>query len=356
MRNLAARLALVASLLALTGAAANELPVLWPVPAFQFLDQDGAAFTERALQGRVWIADSIYTQCTAACPILTAQMKLLQRKLQGHAVEFLSFSVDPAHDRPEQLKAYAARWHADERHWRLVDTRDEKSLRAFVAGMHTDLSGSAASGIAHSESFVLIDAQGRVRGRYDSTSPEALQQLVLAAAALADTANPPAPALSENPQAGSVEQGRELFASIGCMGCHAQPQIAPPLQGLAGHAVRLHGGTTVTADDAYLRASILEPERDVVEGYLANMPSYRGQLSDAQIEGLLSYLRSIANEVPAAKGARVRAVDPVCRMAISGSDAGPHARYRGKTFYFCSDACRATFEKNPARFAKSPSP
>lgn len=324
-------------------AAPAQLPVLWKVPAFHFVDQDGAAFTDRELRGHVWVADFIYTQCTAACPLLTARMKLLARKLSDHPVAFLSFSVDPEHDRPAALKAYAARWHGDERHWRLLDTGNEQALHAFVDAMQTDLSRSGKDGpIAHSESFVLIDAAGQVRGRYDSTDPDALAQLVADAAALAPSTQARAPSASD---------GRELFASVGCMGCHGQHQVAPALEGVAGHQVMLYGGSKVTADDAYLRASIVDPARDVVDGYPSNMPSYRGELTDAQLDALIAYLHTLGSEA-AAGGKHVRATDPVCGMSIAGSDAGPHARYAGKTWYFCSESCRAKFEQAPARFAK----
>ena len=71
---------------------------------------------------------------------------------------------------------------------------------------------------------------------------------------------------------------------------------APELRGLYGRVVPLSDGSTVTADDNYLLDSILEPEKQVVRGFAPIMPSFRGQLSQDDLDALLAYLRS--GEVP----------------------------------------------------------
>ena len=282
------------------------LPVLWAVPAFDFVDQDGHRFTERELHGRVWIADYIYTTCTSACPILTAHMRMLQRKLDGHEVGFISFSVDPEHDTPVALKAYAARWHGDESRWRLLSTKGQGQLHAFANAMQTEITRSASPDdpLMHSERFVLIDDAGKVRGRYDSTSPEELQQLAVDAAALADVQRAPKTSLAL--QAGT---GRELADSLGCMACHASSKIAPPLEGLAGSMVELHDEAPAVADAAYLRESIIDPSARIVSGYLATMPSYKDHLSDTQVDALVAWLTSLGHAPRPAPEARTAEVE-----------------------------------------------
>ena len=93
--------------------AGAELPELWRVPGFSFRDQHGKSTTDRELLGHVWIADFIFTSCTTVCPMLSAQMVMLQRSLPHPELRFVSFSVDPAHDTPEVLQAYAQRWQGD---------------------------------------------------------------------------------------------------------------------------------------------------------------------------------------------------------------------------------------------------
>lgn len=134
----------------------------WKVPAFDYVDQDGHHITNRDLLGHPWIADFIYTQCTTACPVLTARMRLLQRRITDPAVRFVSFSVDPAHDTPSVLKAYAAKWHGDESRWRLLSTGDDANVHATAMGMRVAVehSGDPTNPILHTSRFILVDPAG----------------------------------------------------------------------------------------------------------------------------------------------------------------------------------------------------
>lgn len=89
--------------------------------------------------------------------------------------------------------------------------------------------------------------------------------------------------------------GRDLFTSYGCSGCHAPGSDvhAPNLAGLYGKPVQLAGGGSVTADDGYIRDSILLPRKDVVAGYQPIMPSFKGQVSEADILNLIAYIKSL---------------------------------------------------------------
>ena len=91
--------------------------------------------------------------------------------------------------------------------------------------------------------------------------------------------------ISAQPQtSGLAQQGEALFRSLGCSGCHARVSSihAPDLNGVFNSQVHLSDGRTVTADEAYMRDSILHPRRDVVAGFQPIMPSFKGQLSEAQ--------------------------------------------------------------------------
>jgi cytochrome c oxidase subunit 2 len=93
-----------------------------------------------------------------------------------------------------------------------------------------------------------------------------------------------------------AKQGAALFRSFGCSGCHAPNSAvhAPDLAGVYGRQVHLADGRTVTADEAYLRDSILLPKKDVVAGYAPIMPSFQGIVNDDQMIKLMAYLRSLA--------------------------------------------------------------
>ena len=89
------------------------------------------------------------------------------------------------------------------------------------------------------------------------------------------------------------DAGRQLFSEYGCITCHAAR--APTMAGLYGRIVQLEGGCTVTADENYLRESILYPSARMVRGYPPIMPSYRGQLTEEQVMQLVAYIKSLAD-------------------------------------------------------------
>ena len=92
-----------------------------------------------------------------------------------------------------------------------------------------------------------------------------------------------------------AHEGAKLFVSQGCSGCHAGSSNvhAPDLAGSLRPPVQLSDGRTVTADDAYIRDSILQPKRDIVAGFEPIMPSFTGLLDDGEIQSLTAYIRSL---------------------------------------------------------------
>jgi cytochrome c oxidase subunit 2 len=94
--------------------------------------------------------------------------------------------------------------------------------------------------------------------------------------------------------------GEQLFQSLGCVTCHVdapgRPARAPQLAGLYGSAVELAGGSSVTADDTYLRESILNPAAKLVAGWTPLMNPYQGQVTEEQISQLIAYIRSLEKQ------------------------------------------------------------
>lgn len=94
-----------------------------------------------------------------------------------------------------------------------------------------------------------------------------------------------------------VEAGRDLFENkLGCASCHAggPTQRGAKLEGIYGHDVKLVGGQTVTADDAYIRNSILNPSSQIVEGFQPIMPTFKGQVTEEQLVSLVAYIKSLS--------------------------------------------------------------
>lgn len=163
------------------------LPVLYNAPKFSLIDQDGKVATSDQLLGQPWIADFFFTTCASLCPAMSAHMADLQDKISPD-VKLVSFTVDPAHDTPSVLRQYAARYHAQPGRWIFL-TGDERAQDRVIAGMKVIFSPAIGdTPIQHDQRFILVDAQGRLRGVYDSLSAEDLQKLIHDANTLA--ANP----------------------------------------------------------------------------------------------------------------------------------------------------------------------
>jgi cytochrome c oxidase subunit 2 len=96
-----------------------------------------------------------------------------------------------------------------------------------------------------------------------------------------------------------VAQGKTLFTSLGCAGCHSidgTKLVGPTFKGLAGSKVTLTDGSTVTADDAYLLESIFDPDKTIVQGYTPGVMSgviKPGSVSQADAKALVAYIDSL---------------------------------------------------------------
>jgi cytochrome c oxidase subunit 2 len=104
-----------------------------------------------------------------------------------------------------------------------------------------------------------------------------------------------------------VLAGQKLFAERACITCHLSDGKgrAPSLNGVYGGQVRLADGSTATADDAYIRESILVPSAKIVAGYQPVMPAFQGQLTEEQTLDLIAYVKSLQAEPVPATGAGV---------------------------------------------------
>jgi cytochrome c oxidase subunit II len=91
------------------------------------------------------------------------------------------------------------------------------------------------------------------------------------------------------------EAGQQLFSDLACNTCH-RPDLkgrGPVLEGLFGSMVTLQSGEKVTADEAYIRESILLPAAKITAGYQPIMPTFQGQVSEEQLLALVEYVKSL---------------------------------------------------------------
>ncbi|MDA1336089.1 MAG: SCO family protein [Bacteroidetes bacterium] len=165
------------------------LPILGPeehvIPAFSLIDSDSIEFSHRDCQNTIRIVDFFFTRCPTICPIMSSQMARMQSELselelQGDVL-LLSHSVDPAHDRPSILQGYGNRLGQDAALWKLLtgekeDIYDLAKNGYFMTAIESD---TAQGGIFHSDLFALVDRRGRIRGYYDGTDTEEVNQLLI---------------------------------------------------------------------------------------------------------------------------------------------------------------------------------
>ena len=165
------------------------LPVLGAVPGFTLTERSGASIGTADLAGHVWVADFVFPRCPDFCPVLTARMAGLQKAIPPgtEPVRLVSFTVDPAHDTPEVLRIYATRAGAADSWLFLTGPRDALSalLRDGFKVAYAD-DGPPTAPITHSDRFVLVDRQLRIRGYYHATEPADVARLARDAAVLRD--------------------------------------------------------------------------------------------------------------------------------------------------------------------------
>ncbi|MCB9770440.1 MAG: SCO family protein [Candidatus Omnitrophica bacterium] len=199
----------------------GEIPVYGKVPPTTFIDTSGEEFSTTDLEGKVWALSLIFTHCAASCPRMTSQFARFQEMVTDPNIHLVSISVDPARDTPERMKEYAdlagadlSRWHfltgdlntvvdLAENHLKIgsgqanedlsshpSDASPEAQLEETMDEFMADeweaidtppkMGGDVQTGdyqILHSDRFVLIDQQGRIRGYYAGLEDEGLENL-----------------------------------------------------------------------------------------------------------------------------------------------------------------------------------
>jgi protein SCO1/2 len=148
---------------------------------FSLTNQNGKNITQQDYTGKIYIADFFFTTCPTICPIMTKNMADIQERIrQDTDVLLLSHSVTPTIDSVAQLKKYAIEKGILDAKWNLV-TGDKKQIyelaRKSYLAVKTDGDGGAFDMI-HTENFILVDKERRVRGFYDGTKTEEIEKLM----------------------------------------------------------------------------------------------------------------------------------------------------------------------------------
>lgn len=137
---------------------------------FAFTNQNGKTITQNDYKGKIYVADFFFTTCPTICPIMTTNMAWLQDKVKDMPdVMLLSHSVTPDIDTPAVLKEYAKKKGVIDSKWNLV-TGDKKDIYYIARKSYLAVKTSTSDELydmVHTENFVLVDKEGRIRGFYN---------------------------------------------------------------------------------------------------------------------------------------------------------------------------------------------
>lgn len=143
----------------------------WKVNDFTFTDQNENNLSKGDLEGKVWIADFIFTNCNTVCLPMTSNMKKLQNKISEEGLEdvhIVSFSVDPEFDNPAVLKKYGDGFQADFGNWSFLTGYDQETIESLAKDSFKLLVSKPAEGdqVIHGTSFSLVNQDGIVVQQY----------------------------------------------------------------------------------------------------------------------------------------------------------------------------------------------
>lgn len=152
---------------------------------FNFLNQEGKEITLADVKGTVFVAEYFFTSCGTICPAMNKQMQRVQKAyLNNNQVKILSFTVDPEIDTVAQMKNYAEAHHAKVGKWHFLTGDKDKLYRLartsffVLKPAEAQNQGDAGSDFIHTNNFVLVDKELRIRGYYDGTSEMEVKHLI----------------------------------------------------------------------------------------------------------------------------------------------------------------------------------
>ena len=166
------------------------------LPAFSLIERNGEKVTNAQFSGKVWVANFIFTRCAGFCPVLSHHMRHLYESLSDnpHAdrIRFVSISVDPEFDTPLRLQQYAAKYNADPERWVFLTGQRSAVWLLCRDGFKQTVEedpGNDKMPIFHTSNFVLVDADGKIRGFYDSLDSKRRGELKVDLERLVDELN-----------------------------------------------------------------------------------------------------------------------------------------------------------------------
>jgi protein SCO1/2 len=147
---------------------------------FKLLSSTGDSVGLPADSNRIVVVNFFYTKCKSVCPQMNTQLaRVVAEYSRNKIMRFYSITVDPEHDTPEVLKAYAQTYKADPKKWSFLTGDKDLIFKLSKKDFLVDALATQQGGtIIHSPMLILVDPENHIRGYYDSTSKEQVDKLI----------------------------------------------------------------------------------------------------------------------------------------------------------------------------------
>ena len=149
---------------------------------FVFTNQDSLPFGSDNLNGKIHIANFMFTSCTNICPIMTTNMTEVEKMFANNQnIQLVSFTVTPWIDNPDLLKRYKQEFTMNSSNWNFLTGNKSDIYRlarkSYFAEEEIGFTKDSTD-FLHTEHFLLVDKTMRIRGIYNGTLRLEMQQLI----------------------------------------------------------------------------------------------------------------------------------------------------------------------------------
>ena len=150
------------------------------IPNWSFLNQDSVVTTNKITDGKIYVADFFFTSCTTICPTMHRNLMTIYKEFKSNPdVMFISHTIDFKYDKPSALKKYAQKLGVDGPKWQFLygskDSVYTLAEKSYLVAVGED--STAKDGYIHQGYLVLVDKDRRIRGAYDGTKEDQVEQL-----------------------------------------------------------------------------------------------------------------------------------------------------------------------------------
>lgn len=152
------------------------------IPDFELITSKNQKITDEYLEGKITVVDFFFTSCPNICPIMSKELNRVHERFKKDPdIQIVSFTVDPRYDDISVLSDYAKKFDISAEEWQFVTGEKEKIYQLARCGfiLPVEDGDGGPDDFIHSEKFILVDGQKRIRGYYDGTDRDEVDRLIM---------------------------------------------------------------------------------------------------------------------------------------------------------------------------------